>query len=330
MLFLGSGSLADMKGVSPVALVQNKEIASSDNENLYFNQNSAHVLETPDLKTSQSAFVYGVSTPQVYSSQTLGTLMGGAAKDQNRSEMIEHTVEPGDTLASVAADYGLSINTILWANDLTKNSVLKTGQTLIILPVDGVLHIVKSGDTIESIAKTYKANIDDIIEINGFTDGKVFVGDPAIVPGGTVAPKVSLAVSVGSQNILPDSFFIFPLLRFKVTQGLHPTNGIDISSLDGLGSPVYAAAGGVVLRAGYDRIGGNRVTILHTNGVVTYYGHLNAMLVKPGDLVQQGQQIGTEGQTGRATGPHVHFQVIGASNFLAKYRVGTVIDVTKK
>lgn len=333
VLCFGTDSLAQLDHIKLITVNATSHGRDGSGEDLYFRQQGAHALETPDLKIAQDSFVYGVATPGVVTAQTLGAVMGGAAASQteNRSEIIEHSVQPGDTIASVAATYGLSINTILWANDLSKNSVLKTGEELVILPVDGALHVVKAGDTIAGIAKTFKVKSEDIIAFNGLSsEGDVFIGDIVTVPGGVLAPKTSIAVSVGAQNVLPDSWGIFPLLKFKVTQGLHRTNAIDISSLGGSGSPVYAVAGGVVQRAGYDRVGGNRVTILHDNGVVTYYGHLGSILVKPGNRVETGQQIGSEGSTGVSTGRHVHFQVIGAANFLAKYGVGTVIDVTKK
>ena len=100
------------------------------------------------------------------------------------------------------------------------------------------------------------------------------------------------------------------------------------------GVPVYAAAAGVVQRVkyGYNFGGGNFTTILHPNGIVTYYGHLTTIFVKPGDKVNIGDRIGlVGGDTGTAgdgisTGCHLHFQVMGAKNPLAKYPVGTDIS----
>jgi len=325
----GSDSLAKLNAMETVAF--NGTTIAADNSDLYFNQHGATSLETPDLKTSEGAFVYGVATPHVFTTQTLGAVMGGQDPIQSRTEPQAYDVEVGDSPQSIADKFGLNVNTILWANDLSKNSILKNGQSLIIPQADGILYVVKAGDTLEGIAKKYNVDAQEIMDANGLTGSQVFFGDILFLPGAKPIAKkpTSIAASV-SVNVLPDSFFIFPLLRFKITQGLHYYNGIDISSLDGAGSPVYAAAGGVVQHADYDKTGGNRVTILHDNGVVTYYGHLASIMVKPGQQVTQGQQIGSEGQTGKATGPHVHFQVMGAANFIAKYKVGTVIDVTKK
>ena len=75
------------------------------------------------------------------------------------------------------------------------------------------------------------------------------------------------------------------------------------------GTPIVAAAGGVVISARYHRGYGNMVEIDHGNKLVTRYAHATKMFVKPGDLVYRGQKIATVGSTGRSTGPHLHFEV---------------------
>ena len=84
--------------------------------------------------------------------------------------------------------------------------------------------------------------------------------------------------------------------------------GIDIAGRSG--DPVYAAADGVVTEAGYDRGLGYYVTIRHEGGLKTNYFHLRKYLVKKGQRVEQGEQIGLLGSTGRSTGPHLHFEVV--------------------
>ena len=84
-------------------------------------------------------------------------------------------------------------------------------------------------------------------------------------------------------------------------------NAVDIGSTPG--HPVLAPGDGVVIRAG--RIGrlGNAVYISHGFGITTRYGHLSRILVKPGQVVHRGQEIGDVGRTGRATGYHLHYEV---------------------
>lgn len=331
MLFFGSGTLAQLDGnklIAPTTLSANDLAGNADP---YFNQHSATALEAPDFKTSQESFVYGVATPSVVTTQTLSSIMGTsvAIQDQGRKDIIDYEVQPGDTPSGIAASFNISVNTLLWANDITKNTVLKTGQSLIILPQDGLLHIVKSGDTLEGLIKNYKGNMDETTAFNGIAEGIIYTGDTIFVAGGLMPAKkapVSIAASIGSQNILPDSFFIPPLLKFRITQGLHYLNGVDFSSPEGCGAAVYASASGTVQRAvgngAWNGGKGNHVTILHANGVSTYYGHLMSLFVKPGDVVNTGDRIGLEGKTGKATGCHVHWQVMGAKNPYGKLPVG--------
>jgi LysM repeat protein len=247
--------------------------------------------------------------PAFISGQVLGTIV---EPPQEKKEIQEYIVEEGDTLSSIAEKFGISLETVLWANDLSKNSIVKPGQKLIILPVSGVLHIVKAGDTLSEIAQKYQAKIEDIISFNELSSpNDIYIGDILVIPGGKMpSPKPT------PQPLTPlaQDYFICPVAGgCRITQGLHWYNAIDFSN-GKCGEPILAAAGGTVLKARWDRIAGNYVKILHPNGVVTMYGHLQTIFVSPGEQVSQGQIIGTMGATGRATGCHLHFDVYGARN----------------
>lgn len=84
--------------------------------------------------------------------------------------------------------------------------------------------------------------------------------------------------------------------------------GIDISGRSG--DPVYATADGTVISAEYDRSYGYNVVIRHANGLQTRYAHLRKILTKKGQKVQQGEEIGLLGSTGKSTGPHLHYEII--------------------
>lgn len=298
-------------------------------ESLFFSRSDMIALETPDLKTAQNNTLYGISTPGIVSAKVLGDVFG-STKQENK-EISDYTIQPGDTLQSLALQYGISVNTILWANNLTSSSVLKAGQTITIPPVDGVLHLVKSGDTVSAIAQKYKAVLGDVIAFNGLaSQDDIFIGDIVMVPGGVMPKQSSSSLANNNQVPLADNFFILPT-EGKITQGLHFYNAIDVANK--CGTPIYASASGVIQRVkyGYNLGMGNHVTILHSNGVVTYYGHLMTIFVKPGDKVNVGDRIalmgggtGTAGD-GISTGCHVHFQVSGAKNPLVKYVLGSRI-----
>ncbi len=232
-----------------------------------------------------------------------------------------YEVRPGDTLASIASLFGVSVNTILWANNLSRGTKITIGQTLVILPVSGVQHIVKAGDTISSIAKKYKGDPEEISIYNGLDeDAKLMVGQTIIIPDGEIAPvptatrpATSKLRGAGGPPLV--GYYIAPLSNYRKTQGLHGYNGIDLAAY--YGAPVMAAADGDVIVArqgGYNGGYGSYVVIRHDNGTQTLYGHLSQVKVSVGQRVSQGFVIGSEGSTGRSTGPHLHFEVRGAQN----------------
>lgn len=301
-------------------------------DTLFSSQANAIPLETPDLKIMQDNTLCGVATPCVVSGKVLGDVFGG--NNQNQKDVVNYIVQPGDTLQSIADSYGISLPTLLWANGLTSSSTIKVGQSLTILPVDGVLHVVKSGDTVSGIAQTYKAQPNDIVSYNALANqDDIYAGDVLIIPGG-VMPKNSSPI-INNQIPLPDNFFIFPT-QGVITQGLHFYNAVDIANK--CGTPIYAAAAGVVQRAvgngGWNGGRGNYITIRHSNGTVTYYGHLMTLAagIESGVSVYTGQQIaymgGLPGMAGAgdSTGCHLHFEVVGARNPLAVYSKGATIS----
>lgn len=281
------------------------------------------VNDSPEMVFCQENSIKAVSCPFSIDPKSLGTIIEGEGADaKSEGGVLEYLVESDDTIDSIARKFNISINTIMWANDLTSKTV-KVGQSLTILPVDGVVHLVKDGDTISNIAKKYKGKTDEIIALNSLSgENDIYIGDMIIVPGGIIAPAVKKPIDTGIP--LASSYFISPTSG-KITQGLHGAlrNAIDVANA--CGTPIVASAGGKVQRVGWDSIGGNRITILHPNGVVTYYGHFSAMTVVSGQTVSAGEIIGYMGKTGYATGCHVHFEVRGAKNFLARYSLGTTI-----
>jgi murein DD-endopeptidase MepM/ murein hydrolase activator NlpD len=77
-----------------------------------------------------------------------------------------------------------------------------------------------------------------------------------------------------------------------------------------IGTPVLATAAGVVLRAEFSGAYGNMVEVVHADGFVTRYAHLKTIQVKPQDVIERHDAVGTLGNTGRSTGPHLHYEVI--------------------
>lgn len=236
-----------------------------------------------------------------------------------------YIVRSGDTLATVAKMFGVSKNTIIWANDI-KGGTVSVGQELVILPLSGVKHTVKSGDTLKSIATKYKADINDILAYNDVSlNEKLAVGDVIIVPDGEIAPVKTTTTSgpkayeplLVNVNKYPTyaGYYARPINGGRESQGLHGYNGVDLAAPSG--TPIYASAAGRVIiskSSGYNGGYGTYVVISHENGTQTLYAHMSKDLVSVGQAVIQGQQIGAIGMTGKTTGPHVHFEVRGAKN----------------
>lgn len=281
------------------------------------------VGESIEMTFIQKNSIVGISSPVMITPQTLGSLFGGEFGTETRREIVEYVVEQGDNLSSIAEKFDISLNTILWTNDLSRNSIIRPGQKLIILPVSGIIYHVKKGDTLSGIAKTHKGDVEKIIVINELSsEGDIFIGDILIIPDGEM-PSLPSSVYY-AQVPLGSSYFICPHSACKITQGLHWYNAIDFGGK--CGDPIYAAAAGKVLRVKYGWNGGagNYLTILHPNGVVTMYGHISTSLVNSGQEVSQGDIIalmggrpGTPG-AGISTGCHVHLGVRGARNPFAR------------
>lgn len=256
-----------------------------------------------------------------------GTPLSAGSSDTRAikgGSISRYTVKDGDTLSTIAQRYGISVNTLLWANDLTRSSIVRPGMELVILPVSGIRHTVKSGDTLSTLAKKYGADQDDIASFNGIASASALAtGDEIVIPGGelTVPVKsvaktkvVKAAGSTGGAS-QPSGFFNHPVPGAVLTQGVHGSNAVDLAASNG--TAVYAASGGTVIVSkigGYNGGYGNYIVIDHGSGIQTLYSHLSTDLVTVGQSVTQGERIGTVGITGAATGYHLHFEVRGAKN----------------
>lgn len=248
-------------------------------------------------------------------------------------QISRYMVRKGDSLSSIAKMFGVSVNTIVWANDVSAKT-LKEGQVLVILPISGTIHTVAKGDTIKSIAKKYKADAGEITQFNDLTSDSVLaVGDQIIIPDGEGSSMVSSGQQTtkivkgiaihnnpyrGGSGPNYVGYYIKPLVGGVETQGLHGYNAIDIATP--IGTPILAAASGQVVisrSSGWNGGYGNYIVLSHYNGTQTLYGHLSKTYVSDGDTVVQGQVIGLSGTTGESTGPHLHFEVRGAYNFMA-------------
>ncbi len=289
------------------------------------NSQTMPVLQAPlnfDLPTALG----GADPPTIVDENSLLAVVGPEGSiadivDKVPSDQISiYVVQKGDNLAQIAEMFGVSVNTIIWANNLNRGDIITEGQTLIILPVSGIRYEVKEGDTIASIAKKWKGDTDEIVKFNDLSPNQsLVVGTTIIIPSGEAAAPSSTYTPTlrGGSGPYYTDYYIPPLADYYKTQGLHGYNAVDLASNYGCGAPVLASHSGEVIA---DRTGGwnggygNFIIINHDNGTQTLYAHMISTVVGIGWNVARGQVIGYEGATGNSTGCHVHFEVRGAKN----------------
>ena len=242
--------------------------------------------------------------------------------DKPRADVLEYTVEDGDTLAAIGKKFGVDTDSIKWLNKTVNEKKIKPGTVLKIPPVTGVVHIVKSGETIYSVAKKYNVSAQAVVDFpfNEFTNDETFalaIGQQLMVPDGEMpdepilSPRANLASSLtpNAGAVSATGNWIWPAAG-KISQGFKAWHkGIDIAN--SAGGAILAADSGTVIVAGWpDNTGyGNRVVIDHGNGLKTLYAHMSKFSVVVGQTVKRGDKLGDMGSTGRSTGTHLHFEI---------------------
>lgn len=281
----------------------------------------------PQVKEEPALLVVDDSALSNENTGVDGTKVSAADFKQASDQISVYVVKEGDSLSVIADMFGVTKSTIVSANDLG-TAPIQPGQTLVILPVPSFKYITKKGDTLASIAKVSGSDVSTLADFNDIKPGQVLaVGTTIIIPEGegVVGPHANIAVNpkkpdpkkpaikVTVKNVASKGYYACPI-NSKKTQGIHDGSAVDYGAP--IGTPFIAAASGKVLvaRMGYNGGYGNMIIISHPNGTQTLYGHASALLVSPGDDVVKGQIIGKIGNSGRSTGPHVHFETRGAAN----------------
>ncbi len=292
-------------------------------------------VETPAVLTGANGQVRGVARQ---------ALLHTTFPARPRFEIGKYIVQKGDTITGIAEKYNLKPATILLGNYYTLADDphrLIPGQELNILPADGLLYDWHEGDGLNGVAQFFKVKTEDIINWPGnhlsldtlgdLSHPNIAAGTELFVPNGQrdfvsfSAPRItrdnpSVAKLMGpgfcgqvTEGPIGTGVFIWPTVDHYLSgYDYSPeTNhrGIDIAGT--LGSPIYAADGGVVVYAGWNDWGyGNVIVIDHGTGWQTLYAHLSVLNVGCGSYVYQGDGIGAMGTTGNSSGPHLHFEML--------------------
>jgi murein DD-endopeptidase MepM/ murein hydrolase activator NlpD len=265
----------------------------------------------------------------------------------SRFEMVQYTIQPGDSLFGIADKYGIKPSSILFSNQDTlfdDPHRIYPEQVLNIPPVDGAVYEWHAGDGLNGVAKFFKVTVDDIInwpsnnltreQVGDLANPNIQPGVRLFIPGGKreftswSAPLISRTdpakakifgpgyCGVQMDGYIGGGTFVWPT-TVKTLSGYDYTPdtnhwGIDIGG--SLGNNVVASDSGVVVYSGWNDWGyGYVVVIDHGNGWQTLYAHLDSIYAGCGVSVSQGVAIGALGTTGRSTGPHLHFEIMNAS-----------------
>jgi LysM repeat protein len=306
---------------------QNMSLLEADMSSLPISKNDASKEKEGDIKENVDVNIVS-DNALLPVTGPLGVSDGTEDRDSSFDQVSVYVIRKGDSISQIAKMFDVSVNTILWANDMKKGAPLKEGEVLIILPVSGVKHVVTKGQTLKSIAQKYKVDVLDVVDFNDLTvNAKLSVGDELIIPDGEISVDGPVNTGTKTKNYYPKTpvkniagYYINPVPGAIRTQNLHGKNAVDLAAP--IGTPIYAAASGKVLlaRMGWNGAYGNMVIIQHPNGTKTLYSHLFKLASTTGQSVYQGQIIGYVGNSGRVraspggNGAHLHFEVYGAKN----------------
>lgn len=262
-----------------------------------------------------------------------------------RIEVIQYTVQQGDTLFGIAEKYGLNPSTILFGNYNTLKDTphsLRPDQVLNILPIDGTYYEWQGTENLERVAEFFGVDADSIINYPGnhldpdtigdLANPKIQTGAWLIIPGGKREfiswsapigvtrdnPAVARVMGEGSCGSITGGAvgfgtFVWPTnAHYLSGYDYSPeTNHRGIDLAGNTGDPIYATDAGVIVYAGWNDYGyGYMIMIDHGNGWQSLYAHLSALNVVCGQSVGQGEVVAAMGSTGNSTGSHLHFELM--------------------
>jgi murein DD-endopeptidase MepM/ murein hydrolase activator NlpD len=343
---LGSASLEQIIREEVIYTIQSFSISANDNsiaafktkeeaESVLAKVKDAYVKEADKANYKEITFAEKVEVKQEFNEK--GKIMGAEEAAnfilKGTDEMKIHKVQSGESIWGISRKYNISVENLQKANPKLDPNKIKIDQE-INLVVPKPLVSVKTTEVakykenipfeqkVEFSSSLYKDQtnikvkgaygerdiVAEVVKINGIEDSKTVISEKV-----TKEPKTQVVVK-GTKEIPAKKgtgTFKMPTRgslssRFGTRWG-RAHEGIDLAAP--IGTSVNAADGGVVISVGTNGAYGKLIKIDHGGGYVTYYGHLSKFFVSKGDKVYKGQKIAAVGNTGRSTGPHLHFEI---------------------
>lgn len=294
------------EGTAPATVAEAQE-AESASEVVATPEAAAPVVEeepassTVTASTLRPADTVRTTAVDLMSAQDLASF-----NDTDRLVYLTHTVAEGEDLQSIAASYGRDVDTLISVNRIRNLTAIQPGVSLQIPNMDGRLYTVQEGDMLSTIAQRFSPSLgwQTLMDINGLDSENIRVGQELFIPQEPAQDETSLqAVSLTFSRPLEGTVY--------ATNGTYFNNfevrGILMTA--NAGSPVMAAADGVVVDAQRDSQMGRTLVIQHEEGYKTTYAGLETVSASVGDEVSSGQVIGTIGTSSPFGRPTLYFRI---------------------
>ncbi|HAK47519.1 MAG TPA: M23 family peptidase [Spirochaeta sp.] len=250
------------------------------------------------------------SLPSDYDGQGSGEIAGIEPVLLTAGEPVNYTVKLGDTLSEISKDNNIKIGTLISFNKITDVRRLQVGTELMIPQYDGIPYEIKSGDSLSSISKKHNISVNSILDANNLDSDVLKPGEILYIPGAAMN-EFDYKKAMGTLFIYPTRGRLSSGFGYRpdpFTGKIRFHNGLDLANA--LGTRVAATMSGIIADVGDRPSGyGKYVIVKHPNGYQSLYGHLSRVTVREGQYISQGEKLGEMGNTGRSTGPHLHFSI---------------------
>lgn len=233
------------------------------------------------------------------------------------SRVRRHRIAQGETLVSLAQRYNLIPATLMGFNPALRAGNAPVGTEIVIPPYNGIRVEVPAGSSWRDVATAYGIRADVLYEVNGCQPNPRVVFVPGVnwSPNSPTGQPPATVGGVLRGYPLPETASLLKGYGWQVDAATDQVvfhSGVDLAAA--LGTPVLAVGTGTVAFTGEQGVYGNLVVVNHAQGIQTRYAQLDTITVQVGQTLQPGDRLGTVGQSGNATTPHLHFEVRSNSN----------------